>query len=85
MRSKLNNSRLVECTNAYFLTQYCSCKFVKKMNYLFCRIIYWYRDCEDKMKQKVEESIQQLTIELQTGGNVRYEHGSLSDIWYKEN
>ena len=56
-----------------------------KMNYLFCRIIYWYKDCGDKMKQKVEESIQQLTIELQTGGNVRYEHGSLSDIWYEEN
>ena len=33
------------------------------------------------MKQKVEESIQQLTVELETGGNVRYECGSLSDIW----
>ena len=44
--------------------------------------MYWYRDCEEKMKQKVEVSIQQLTIELETGGNIRYEYGSPSDVWY---
>ena len=35
------------------------------------------------MKQKAEEIIQQLGLELETGGNIRFESGSAVDVWYE--
>ena len=46
------------------------------------RVELYFNDAVDRMRYQMEVTVQRLVSELETGGNVRYEDGRPTDMWY---
>ncbi|CAH1791753.1 unnamed protein product [Owenia fusiformis] len=67
--------------------------YKKKNDFIQERTKKWYKKCEElqyyfnealgKLRQVTELTINRLVAELETGGNVRFEDGMASDVWFK--
>lgn len=47
------------------------------------RIDHFYAESIDRIAHLKDMSLQRLMTELETGGNIRFEDGKPSDLWYK--
>lgn len=50
--------------------------------YQFFRIESFYAEAGDRIRKSADVIVNRMLIELESGGNVRFEEGSPSDIWY---
>ncbi|XP_064621486.1 leucine-rich repeat-containing protein 9-like isoform X3 [Lineus longissimus] len=50
----------------------------KKIN----EVEFFHKESENRLKQMTELTIHRLLCELETGGNLRFEDGALSDVWF---
>ena len=48
---------------------------------LYFRIEGYHQESENRVRQNADLLIDRFLIELGTGGNVRFEEGSTSDVW----
>ena len=60
---------------------YCSCAVTACLCACVVRVEAYYTEGVDLVHQSSELQVHRLVVELEMGGNVRFEDGTLDDIW----
>ena len=42
---------------------------------------FYYTEAVERLRKVTDDQVQRLVMELDTGGNVRFEDGTQSDVW----